>query len=170
FAEPGGIRPSKLRPPQLAAVLRRAREARQNEGCQKSDPRSSFHDGLLFWVSLGNPQSPPFCYSFGFSLAPLNSAFQLHCRARSSFGLQRSSNSYATGVSNSVSSRQNNCPPMIVTAMAERCALPAPCPNAVGIKPAMIANVVIRIGRKRARSACRIASRKGAPSARRWLV
>src|SRR5262245_4633287 len=36
---------------------------------------------------------PGLRYSFGFSLAPLNSAFQLHCRPRSAFGLQRSSNS-----------------------------------------------------------------------------
>src|SRR5262249_19404521 len=47
FAESRGIRSSKLRPPNLAAVLRRAREARQKDGRQKNDPRSSCHDGFL---------------------------------------------------------------------------------------------------------------------------
>src|SRR5438876_3561475 len=46
-AESRGIRSSKLRPPRLAAVLRRAREARHNDGCQKSDPTSSYHDRFL---------------------------------------------------------------------------------------------------------------------------
>src|SRR5262249_2420108 len=54
FAESRGIRSSKLRPPHLAAVLRRAREARQNYGCQKSDPRSSRHDRFLFGFDWEN--------------------------------------------------------------------------------------------------------------------
>src|SRR6185369_346295 len=41
FAESRGIRSSKLRPPHLAPLLCRASEgeARQNDNCQKSDPR-----------------------------------------------------------------------------------------------------------------------------------
>ena len=56
---------------------------------------------------------------------------------------------YATGVTINVSSKHKLCPPMIVTAIAERCAEPAPMPIAVGIKPPMIENVVIKIGLKR---------------------
>ena len=46
---------------------------------------------------------------------------------------------------------------MIVTAMADRCEAPAPMPIAVGIRPATIDNVVIRIGRSRTRFASMIA-------------
>ena len=53
---------------------------------------------------------------------------------------------YATGVTTRVSSKHKLCPPMMVTAIAERCAEPAPIPIAVGINPPMIENVVIRIG------------------------
>src|SRR5262245_6494106 len=44
LAESRGIRSSKLRPPHLAALLRPNNDARQNDGCQKSDQRNSFHD------------------------------------------------------------------------------------------------------------------------------
>src|SRR4030095_11598269 len=54
FADSRGIRSSKLRPPRLGAVLRRADEARQNDGCQKSDQRSSYHDGFLFGFHCEN--------------------------------------------------------------------------------------------------------------------
>ena len=44
FTDSRGIRSSKLGPPHLGAVLRRTREARQNHGWQKSDPKSSSHE------------------------------------------------------------------------------------------------------------------------------
>src|SRR5438093_1362387 len=47
---------------------------------------------------------------------------------------------------------------------------PMPIPSAVGISPAMIAKVVIRIGRRRVRHASTIASRSGTPRARRVLA
>ena len=53
---------------------------------------------------------------------------------------------YATGVTTSVRIKHKLCPPMIVTAMADRCAEPAPMPIAVGISPAIIESVVINIG------------------------
>src|SRR5262249_28150222 len=65
FAESRGIRPSKLGPPRLAAVLRRGREAGQNDGCQKSDPSSSCHDGFLSRLPCENRsgQRPGECCS-----------------------------------------------------------------------------------------------------------
>jgi hypothetical protein len=46
FAESRGIRSSKLGPPHFAALLRPNSDARQNDGCQKSDQRNSFHVAL----------------------------------------------------------------------------------------------------------------------------
>ena len=77
---------------------------------------------------------------------------------------------YATGTSNSVRNRQSDCPPMTVMAIAARPVPPMPSPRDVGIRPAMIAQVVIRIGRSLVRQACTIASRNGMPSARRVLA
>jgi hypothetical protein len=52
-------------------------------------------------------------------------------------------------VTSRVSSRQSTWPPRIVTAIDARDPAPAPLPNAIGIIPATIAMVVIRIGRSR---------------------
>ena len=70
---------------------------------------------------------------------------------------------YATGTSSSVRNRHSDWPPMTVTAIAARPVPPMPRPSAVGIRPAMIAKVVIRIGRSRVRHASTIASRSGMP-------
>ena len=59
---------------------------------------------------------------------------------------------------------------MIVTATAERWADPAPMPMAVGMRPATIESVVIRIGRRRTWLAWRMACRRGTPSASSLLV
>ena len=61
-------------------------------------------------------------------------------------------------------------PPMMVTAIADRCAEPAPIPNAVGMSPATIENVVIKIGLSLTWFACMMASRSGTPCARSLLV
>src|SRR5216683_3333113 len=77
---------------------------------------------------------------------------------------------YATGTKSRVSSKHSACPPIIVTAIDARCSEPAPMPIATGISPAMMENVVIRIGRRRTRFASTIASCTGIPSARNRLV
>ena len=59
---------------------------------------------------------------------------------------------------------------MIVTAIAARPVPPMPMPSDVGISPAMIAVVVIRIGRSRVRHDSTIASRSGTPRARSTLA
>jgi hypothetical protein len=59
---------------------------------------------------------------------------------------------------------------MIVVAIADRWVPPMPSPSAVGISPAMIAAVVIRIGRSLVREASMIASCSGRPCARTLVV
>ena len=59
---------------------------------------------------------------------------------------------------------------MIVTAIADLVAAPVPMAIAVGIKPAMIEKVVIRMGRRRIRFASSTAARSGNPSANKRFI
>ena len=66
--------------------------------------------------------------------------------------------------------RQSAWPPTTAVASEAREAEPSPLPRATGNMPAMMASVVMRIGRSRARSACICASSRPSPRPRSTLV
>ncbi len=77
---------------------------------------------------------------------------------------------YATGVTSRVRSSESVCPPMTTTAIVRRSSAPGPVPSASGSMPPTSASVVIRIGRRRSRLPCMIASWRGMPFARRLFM
>ena len=77
-----------------------------------------------------------------------------------------SKSEYATGVATSVSTRTSDWPPMMTKPIARLVADPTPLDSTSGIIPATNAKVVIRIGRRRSRLACRIAASRSMPRSR----
>ena len=57
---------------------------------------------------------------------------------------------YVTGMINKVSNNENNKPPTTTIPSDTRLVAPAPKANAIGNAPKMVANEVIKMGRKRA--------------------
>src|ERR1700682_915363 len=80
--------------------------------------------------------------------------------------LDRVSATYATGTRKRVSTSELARPPMITEPIALRISAPAVNPRAKGSIPAIMARVVITIGRKRAEAAARIASTAERPADR----
>src|SRR5690606_13601616 len=81
-----------------------------------------------------------------------------------------STRTYATGTTMSVSAVAMVRPPMTAIASGARRSAPRPMPSAIGSRPSTVVTVVIRIGRRRARPASRIASRVGTPRSRAWRM
>ena len=69
-----------------------------------------------------------------------------------------------------VSNSDNDWPPITIIAIERRSSAPGPLPKASGSMPATSVTVVINIGRKRSRLACKMACRRGKPSRRRLFV
>ena len=61
-------------------------------------------------------------------------------------------------------------PPITARASGRLVSLPSPIPSAIGIKPTIVATVVIRIGRRRVRPASMVASSSGLPRPRSTLA
>ena len=73
---------------------------------------------------------------------------------------------YTTGTRNSVKNSELVKPPMITVPIDLRNSAPSVIPSASGIMPAIIATVVMTIGRKRIVADSRIASTSSIPRAR----
>ena len=79
-------------------------------------------------------------------------------RGACDFFEKRSSTVYSAGTRNSVKTVDTVSPPMTARASGRLVSLPSPMPSAIGIRPTMVAMVVIRIGRSRVRPASMVAS------------
>src|SRR5262245_16095400 len=116
----------------------------------------------------GNPDSGYFFHKI--QSAFIGSTASRKTGTRRKRATRSSNNEYATGVNNSVNNKHKSCPPITTIPIGALEPEPGPRLNTMGIMPATIAKVVIRMGRRRARFACTSASWRSTPRDRKVLV